>query len=439
MSLFKKPAWAQERLSDDDDEETSKTNLFSHSNSYGDIVAEQERRKREKAERKRAKAERRTSGKREVKDEPTDQNTPKRRRITSEESEKLLKSVGITARLEKDDFDEPVVDGTPVRRSPRKQRQTRQAGRPPSRADVIDLGGSSDEAGDEAVQTIPGASRAEPAAPVENVPDDSDDSDDEFAELARMARQQRLQTQNRSSHTPNPGGPSPRPGLGTSYNTNHDRPPDPTIQLLITSPLPGTNPLIVHRKLSQPTAAIRHAWCQKQGFSKEYAESVFFIHRMRRVYDVTTCRSLGLEADEFGHVTMRGAEGKEGVEKVHLEAVTEEVFKEMKENKEKEAQARSGDVPAVEENEGESAQEESLIRLVLKAKGQSDFRLKVKSVSVVTTTCGRGVLTRRTEHTHIPNRLGLREKRTQGHITAGAPRIRRRGPQSRRRSAGHGD
>ena len=383
MSLFNRPAWAKQQLSDDDEEDRPETNIFSHSHSYNDIVAEQEKRKKEKEERKKAKAERRTSGKREVKDEPNRETSPKRRRITSDESEKLLKSVGLPARLEGDEHDHSAEESAPMRRSPRKQK----VGHPPRRADVIDLGGSSDEAEDGGIQTAPGVSRPNPAAPVDEV---REDSDDEFAELARKARQQRQQTNNRSSHTPIPGVASPSPGLGSSHNTNHNRPPDPTIQLLITSPLPGTNPLIVHRKLSQRTAEIRHAWCQKQGFSKEYAEGVFFVHRTRRVYDVTTCRSLGLNVDEFGNVTMRGAEGKEDVDKVHLEAVTEDVFQQMKEAKEREAQGQDGEAPAegeMEENAPAAANQESLIRLVLKAKGQNDFKLKVKAVSVQSEGC----------------------------------------------------
>lgn len=381
MSLFKRPAWAAKQLSDDNDEGRTETNIFSHSHAYQDIVAEQERHKREKAEKKKAKSERRTSGKREVEDEPIGDSTPKRRRITTEEKEKLLNSVGLPARLEDSDGDEPVAQGTSVRRSLRKNKADgSEAARAPRPTTVIDLGRSSEEDNYEDIQTTPGASRLRPKAPVEEI---EDDSDDEFVELARKARQQRQQSNNRSSRTPNPGVASPSPGLGSSHDTSHDRPPDPIIQLFITSPLPGTNPLIVHRKLSQPTGAIRHAWCQKQGFTKEYSEGVFFVHRMRRVYDVTTCRSLGLEADEYGNVTMRGAEGKEGVEKVHLEAVTDEAFKQLKEQKEREAQMRSGELPAEKEDDQPPApeKEKSSIRVVLRAKGQKDFNLKVKPVS----------------------------------------------------------
>lgn len=378
MSLFNRPAWAKQQLSSDKDKDQPEANIFSHSHSYQDIVAEQEKRKKEKAEKKKAKAERRSSGKREVKEEPTGEITPKRRRITGEESEKLLKRVGLPARLELSDDEGPAMEHTPRRRSPRKQGNDTQAGKSSAPAAVIDLGGSSEEDNHIDSETMPEASRTQAAETVEEV---QDESEDEFAELARKARQQRQQSNNRSSHTP--GVASPSPGVGSVNDHNHDRPPDPVIQLFITSPLPGTNPLIVHRKLSQSIGAIRQAWCQKQAFSKEFADRVFFIHRMRRVYDVTTCRSLGLEADQFGNVTMRGAEGREGVEKVLVEAVTDEIFQQMKEQKDKDAQSKAG-MPVIEEQEDaaeEAAQKESTIRVTLKAKGQADFKLKVKPVS----------------------------------------------------------
>lgn len=399
MSLFKRPAWAKQQLSDDDDGGRSEGNIFSHSHSYRDIVEEQERRKKEKAGRKKAKAERRASDKREVKHEvkhePSGESTAKRRRITSEEGEKLLRGTGLAQTVEQSDDEEIAYETTPVRRSPRKQKQGESASgavRSSRQAAVIDLGGSSDEGGENADdRQAEGGAATQPdaSASVEEIRDDSED--DEFAELARKARQERLQNNNRSSHTPNPNGPSPSPGVGPSHHSNHDRPPDPTIQLLVTSSLPGTNPLIVHRKLSQPIGAIRQAWCQKQNFSSEFTATVFFTHRMRRVYDVTTCRSLGLEVDEYGNVVMKGAEGKEGLEKVHLEAVTEEVFRQMKEREEK---VRNGEIPVGEGDEqagtpaAETQQkEESLIRLVLKAKGMKDFKLKVKPVSLLPALC----------------------------------------------------
>ena len=392
MSLFNRPAWAKAQDTNLDEPDTD---IFRHSDRiHSTIVAEGERKKQEKAERKKVKEERRSSGKREIKDEEGG-GTSKRRRITFEDGEALLSSVGLKPEpysersLKLDDLEDDSEHG-PVRRSPRINRHVNKdispvAKKHSSRAQVIDLGDSDND--DEPI-----IYEAPPVQP----PKADDESDDEFAELARRARQKRLQKEEHAKKSATPDVPaySHSPGVGavdTGQGGLPTPPPDPTIQLFISSRIPGTAPLIVHRKLSQRIQEIRHVWCTKQGFSKEKLDEIFFVHRMRRVYDVTTCKSLGLEADALGNVTMKGAEGKEGVEKVHLEAVTDDIFQQMKADQANERRKRSGNVTGEEDAqagaEGDAAtatqqqKDESLIRLTLKAKGRDDFKLKVKPVS----------------------------------------------------------
>jgi hypothetical protein len=211
------------------------------------------------------------------------------------------------------------------------------------------------------------------------------ESDDEFAELAREARRERQQKELLAEQftTSDVNGISSAIAPGGASNINSA--PDPVVQVLIDSPISDTNPLIVHRKLSQRLQEVRHAWCQKQGFSDARIREVFFIHRMRKVYDATTCRSLGLSVDVFGNIVMKGAEDKEGADKVHLQAVTEREFDAMKAEREAEAKRRRGELPAEEEpgldDEVAAVEEEEVrIRLVLKAKGRRDFKLIVKPV-----------------------------------------------------------
>ena len=85
---------------------------------------------------------------------------------------------------------------------------------------------------------------------------------------------------------------------------------------------------------------------------------------------------------------MKGADGKDGVDKVHLEAVTEEIFGEMKLEKEIEAKRRSGELPPEEDASAGAAEEaaaiqekSATIKLILRAKGREDFKLIVKPVS----------------------------------------------------------
>lgn len=82
---------------------------------------------------------------------------------------------------------------------------------------------------------------------------------------------------------------------------------------------------------------------------------------------------------------MKGAEGKEDIDKIHIEAVTDDIFKQVKAEKAREAQndnmaAESGNAQE-DPVEVERPQEESLIRLVLKANKRPDFKLRVKPVS----------------------------------------------------------
>ncbi|KAK5133636.1 hypothetical protein LTR08_007490 [Meristemomyces frigidus] len=389
MSLFNRPAWATTDASDDDD---PNENLFSHSNhSYTEIVADEQRRKRERAEKQRLKQERRehrSSAKR-IKNEGerVGSGSPKRRRITLEEGEDLLGSVGLSPAMTKrraHDGDSGEDDEQDVtrRRSPRSNKMASRDGLRPDLssstlpATVIELDESESE------PSLP--RNVPPVEPME------EESDDEFAELARQARARRLKAEDaKKSHTPDVRSPTPRQDAADFGRTVYPTPPpipDPPVKLFISSELPDTQPLIVYRKLSQRLQEIRKVWCTKQGFSEEQASDVFLIHRMKKLYDVTTCKSLGLYANERGEVAMKGAEGMDGVEQVHLEAVTEALYAQLKVRKDYEERKRQGLLSSEEEaaqagaSETQPTKEDPLIRILLKTKGTQDpFKLKVKS------------------------------------------------------------
>ncbi|GKZ40163.1 hypothetical protein AbraIFM66950_002731, partial [Aspergillus brasiliensis] len=76
---------------------------------------------------------------------------------------------------------------------------------------------------------------------------------------------------------------------------NHSlAPKEPIVQILITSRIPNTRPLIVRRKMNQSLKDVRLAWCNRQHFNKEMQDSVFLTWKGKRLFDVTTCRSLGV-------------------------------------------------------------------------------------------------------------------------------------------------
>ncbi|KAE8376864.1 ubiquitin-2 like Rad60 SUMO-like-domain-containing protein [Aspergillus bertholletiae] len=69
---------------------------------------------------------------------------------------------------------------------------------------------------------------------------------------------------------------------------------DTVVQILITSKIQNTKPLIVHRKMSQSLRDVRLAWCNRQSIPKEMQPSILLTWKGRRLFDVTTCRSLGI-------------------------------------------------------------------------------------------------------------------------------------------------
>lgn len=382
MSFFKAPAWAQPQTAkteDDDHEE----DLFSHKSSFMTIIRDQtERQKKEKEREERRKAkkqEKRKSSEKRDSEEAHVKSEFKKRRITSEGSSKLLAKAGIGANLislSDDDEDEagPVEQSLPVRRSPRNNRSkdVSSPGRGKSRLIApIDFGGESED--DVQITAVTAQTRPAPES------EEDYDSDPEIAEMQRKAREKARAKQWETSK-------ASTPGLKDTPDASSSTPPaaDPVVKILVTSDLPGTNPLILCRKISQRLKEVREMWCKKQGFSEHDTSKIFFVHRGRQYWDSTTVRRLGLEVDEYGTIYRTDDPTKEGVDQVHVEAVTSELFEEMKAEKARKDRAA---VAVYDEEDEEQAEEEVApdptqhIRLVVKAKGKSDWKVKVKPVS----------------------------------------------------------
>jgi hypothetical protein len=373
--------------------------IFSHSQSYSEILAEQERTRKEKAEKQRRKKDGKRSSEEALEASPgrVKKETPKkrggesskRRRISGEDVDSLLREAGITgmAAIESEHEDEHIVmeDSSIRGSSPRKDaagsRFTRSSskatGATRSGAEVIDVGDSSSDE----VRTNDAQGPKLPD-PIE----EDDESDEELAALARQRRLQRRHPSQVNSSTPQRGtAESPHTGLPTPPL------PDPAVKILVSSRIKGTKPLMVYRKLSQNIRDIRLAWCTRQEFDPAFTDRVFLIHNMRRVYDMTTCHSLGLETDAEGNITMKGAEGKDGVDQVALEAVTDDIYQTMLDAKAKDEAKNlkqweiGGEDDAEDEATSARPPREERVGLVLKAKGKQDFKLQVKWVSQLPT------------------------------------------------------
>lgn len=410
MSLFGSSA------GDLDDNAAGEGSFFSHSaRNFHAIVAEKERNKRQRAERQRATVERRDSSRRNRSDEPGEEEAggglKKRRRRESQENrrrgmqEDSVQRMLVSPPPPVDDevqWGEDRAAGHGLspspRRSARKMRDDAdgKAGLWTAAAatTVIDLDGPGSEAeGMDKPTTTQAASTGQQM---------EEDSDEEFAEMARRARaRQALKKQ--ASKTPDTARLDGTPGSGAADVFGRLPPepelPDPVVRIFITSPIPDTKPLMVLRKLSQRLQDVRLAWCGRQGFFGEAAKDVFLTFRMRKLYDVSTCKSLGLEADAAGNLVLKGAEGRTGIEKLHLEAVTEDLLVELKAARvERERVQRLEDgvhdwiqgtteIGATLHPPSPPVEEEKIIRLVLQARNRPDFKVKAKSVSPVVRSC----------------------------------------------------
>ncbi|MCJ1431795.1 hypothetical protein MMC27_001150 [Xylographa pallens] len=249
-------------------------------------------------------------------------------------------------------------------------------------------GGGSEQDDDQEITVI--------TKPKPVVYDDFPASDEEFPELARKAREKarrkRLEADSAAAITPDPPlsadhHDSQSHTVQASQRVPTPPPPDPVVSLLITSHIPNTSALIVNRRLSQRLKDVRIAWCQRQKLTVGDTQNVILTWRGRRLFDVSSCKSLGIGVDSLGNIVMKGEKDifGEANRQIHLEAMTEETLEEMKKAKEHtEAEGTTED--AIEEIERPSPQQptqEQQIRIILKAKELKDFKLIVKPTTLV--------------------------------------------------------
>ncbi|KAI9658806.1 MAG: hypothetical protein M1831_003832 [Alyxoria varia] len=231
----------------------------------------------------------------------------------------------------------------------------------------------------------------------------------------------------RSSHalTASPEKPrftSTNPSTKPKATTPVPPAPDPQIQVFLHSRIPNTTPLIATIRLSQPLSCLRRSWCSRQtqysDAADDFLRSTFLIWRRRRLFDTTSCRSLGVGVNErtgkpflknaSGEIVTPGSggddkvdgisEGEDGKLQLEMEAVNEEIWqrdrRERERERERREKERTGEVAVGLPVDGGSGATESTvdgekadklpenkqngIRIVLKARGHEDYKLKVK-------------------------------------------------------------
>ena len=392
--LFNRPAWARGPVTNSKDAQPkSSGDVFNRSaQSFQEILAEKERkhqRKTEKAQLKADKEARRKSARLDRERERSREDEAggsarKKRRITDEDYERygIIRSPVVKKDSAARDDESRTDSSSPVKRPQRAPLTKITSQRAHAASEVIDLSDSDEDGGppSPAPQPIP-------------VQDQSEEEEEAFPELAAAARERQRKlmeeqkvTQQRHLETstdPFSTQPDPAP------------PPDPVISLLVTSSIPNTEPLLVRRRFSQRLQEVREVWCGKQRLNPATC-GIFLTYKLRRLYDVTTCKSLGIKCDSSGRLLVLDKYGdltsEEDASRVVVEAMTEDIFEQRKKARDEERKrlenpdqyeedgAATPNATGQKENSEPPAKE--VLRILLKAKGYKDYRLKVKKVLI---------------------------------------------------------
>lgn len=169
------------------------------------------------------------------------------------------------------------------------------------------------------------------------------------------------------------------------------REPEPQLSIFLHSSITDTNPLIANIRLSQRLAALRNVWCRRQAaynFEELYSR-VFLVWRGKRLYDSTTCRSMGVSVDGLtGEILVQGLVLGDGLEdaKLELEAMTDELFRESQRKKEQDPRPKSSRLNGRVDEAAKTQEEppkpsEKNTKIILKSRGYEEYRLLVKPVS----------------------------------------------------------
>ncbi|QDS72805.1 hypothetical protein FKW77_006525 [Venturia effusa] len=250
----------------------------------------------------------------------------------------------------------------------------------PKKAPVIVSLDSDDDDDDESLYKPPPqrppVKKLEPKQqPTPTQDDESDiDSDEEFPELVRnakaKAKQQELERLRRSSELQRADGTSESPAV--------EEGPNPPIKIFIDPRIPDTQPLVVTRKWNQRFREVRNAWCERQSFVADFAETVIFTWKGIRIFDVASCKSLGIKLNEDGEPYLPGSDGiDEDMSQIVLVATTLAIVEQEKKaaaEEEKRKEDQSNGITAGPP----AAPEKKKVKIMLNAKDYPTHKLIVQ-------------------------------------------------------------
>jgi hypothetical protein len=214
-------------------------------------------------------------------------------------------------------------------------------------------------------------------------------SDEEFPELIQRAREkekkkelERLNTQ-KSFAEQNHGTGGRLSAADDVFREPKAPEADPVVEILVSSCLEGTKPLMVRRKLTQRLKEVRLSWCDKQVIGGQYLPpeikaSIFLTWNGKRLFDASTCKHLGIKVGSNGKLSSEG-KGIDEHGRLHFEAWTEDAF--MAYQQQQQLQQERGGREDEPEQEEEVAVER--VKLIMKAKDMEPFRMRVKATTLI--------------------------------------------------------
>ncbi|KAJ6137634.1 hypothetical protein N7471_004120 [Penicillium samsonianum] len=155
---------------------------------------------------------------------------------------------------------------------------------------------------------------------------------------------------------------------------------DPVVQIMISSEIANTKPLIVQRKMSQRLRDVRLAWCERQNFDPQIQASIYLTWKGRRLFDVTTCRSLGINTGK-NSAAIPGIDddsfaGQKEL-RIHMEAVTD-----LPLPVNQQITSPDNEKPPTASQSPEGDQGEPM-KLILRSLGYDDFRIKARQKTLI--------------------------------------------------------
>jgi hypothetical protein len=176
---------------------------------------------------------------------------------------------------------------------------------------------------------------------------------------------------------------------------------DPVVRILITSEIPNSNSLIVHRKMSQGLRDVRLEWCRRQDIPTEAQSSVYFTWRGRRLFDVTTCKSLGVKAKKSSTSSTHGILGigddpvsedaEQELLQIHVVATTENADLLHRPGPTMSIDPGAGNTNATTNNPSEASpnpgedqqNQNQLLKLILRSPDLDDLKIKARPKTLV--------------------------------------------------------